>query len=51
MEAELKALGGVLDSVGPITLYPVRSNTNKSLAWRQYGHSIAHARWIPPSRH
>jgi len=51
MEAELKALGGVLDSVGHIMIYPVRLNTDKTSAWRQYGHSIAHAGWISPSRH
>ena len=56
VEAELKALGSVLDSVSStalITLHPFVAGTLLilcvlSLAWRQYGYKPHNLRWIPP---
>lgn len=50
IEAELKALSGVLDSVCGLSASQM-SFPNNGPAWRQYEHESPDLRWFPASRH
>lgn len=53
VEAELKALGSVLDSVRRIQRFPIcgTCRLSQETAWRWHGYSSVNERWLPSSRH